>query len=417
MASQLKTDNSISIRQPNDSQPRLLVFSSLFPSDVSPTSGTFIRERMFRVAEHIPIVVVSPQVWSPLDWFVRLFRKSFRPIGKPFETINGIDIFRPKVLSVPAVFKQFDGLFMAWGTAAIVKKLNISFRPTIIDAHFAYPDGFAAAHHAQKLKLPLTITLRGSKDEWLIGTPREALLKKALQSATQLIAVSESLKKDVAQKILGTNANCIVVGNGVDLQKFLRQDKSSARQRLEIHPDAKVLISVGALVDRKGFHRVIPLLKALKQEHPNLLYLIVGGGATHGDMTETLKKLAAEHGVLENVRFCGNQLPENLKWFYSAADVFTLATEHEGWANVFLEAMACGLPVITTLVGGNSQVVAEKHLGLLSKFWDPEAFTQNLRIALQHDWDRDRIVNYAQSNSWDSRVDSLRALFHAIPKI
>jgi teichuronic acid biosynthesis glycosyltransferase TuaC len=242
------------------------------------------------------------------------------------------------------------------------------------------------------------------------------LLTKALQSATQLIAVSESLKKDVAQKILGPNANCIVVGNGVDLKKFLRQDKIEARQRLDIKVDAKVIISVGALVDRKGFHRVIPLLKTLKKEHPSLVYLIVGGGATHGDMTEKLKKLAMDHGVLDNVRFCGSQLPENLKWYYSAADIFALATEHEGWANVFLEAMACGLPVITTLVGGNSQVVAEEHLGLLSEYWKPEAFTENLATALRFDWDREKIISYAQSNSWDSRIDTLRVLFQSIPR-
>ncbi len=400
----------------NNPKSRLLVFSSLFPSDASPTSGTFIRERMFRVGKHVPIVVVAPQAWSPFDPLVRLIRKSFRPISKEFEVLDGIEIYRPKALSIPAFFKEFDGRFMAWGSRKIVDKIVDKFEPTIIDAHFAYPDGYAASYHAKRHKLPLTITLRGSKDEWLIGTPREHMLKEALTAATQLISVSDSLKIDVAQKTIGNSVPCEVIGNGVDLLKFTQVNREQARKKLGLTDTQKVIIGVGSLIDRKGFHRVIPIIQKLKSEWPDVVYLIVGGGATHGDMTATLKRLISEHDLLDNVRFCGSQLPQDLKWFYGAADVFALATEHEGWANVFLEAMACGLPVISTLVGGNKQVVCEDELGILTPFWDANQFETALRQGLRKNWDRNQIMNYAQSNSWSSRVTRLVALFESITK-
>ncbi len=102
----------------------------------------------------------------------------------------------------------------------------------------------------------------------------------------------------------------------------------------------EVIIGVGGLIPRKGFHRVIPLIPQLRERHPRLRYLIVGGGTTQGDMRRELEALAVHHGVSDVVQFCGSKSPEELSTYYSAADVFVLATEHEAWANVFLESMA-----------------------------------------------------------------------------
>jgi len=395
-------------------EPRLLVFSSLFPSSAAPTAGTFIRERMFRVGTHVPLVVVAPQPWSPLDWLVRLLRRSFRPQAPAHERMAGFDVYRPRYLSFPGVLKRYDGWMMARGCRAAVGRIAAEFRPNLVDAHFLFPDGYAASRLARELGLPLTITLRGSKDEWLIGTDREPSLKEAMGAAAHLFAVSDALKRDVAVRLGEEPGKVTVVGNGVDLGKFVAVDRAEARQRLGIPPDAKVLISVGGLVERKGFHRIIPLLKGLRSRFPGLRYLVVGGGATQGDMRKRLERLARDEGVADVVVFCGPQLPEDLKWFYGAADVFALATEHEGWANVFLEAMACGLPVVTTRVGGNAQVVCEDALGTLVDWWDPAAFAKALEDALARPWDREAIRAYARRNAWDQRVAVLVDTFRGI---
>ena len=156
---------------------------------------------MFRVGQRMPIVIVAPQVWSPLDFLIRLRRKSFRPIAAEYEVVDGIEVFRPKVFSVPGFFKSLDGWFMARGSRKVFQSIVKNFKPTIVDAHFVYPDGFAAGLLAKESGLPLTITIRGSKDEWLIGTSREPMLKRALHQATRLFAVSDALKQNVAVKL------------------------------------------------------------------------------------------------------------------------------------------------------------------------------------------------------------------------
>lgn len=396
------------------SEPHLIVYSSLFPSAAAPAAGTFIRERMFRVARQLPIVVVAPQPWSPFDWLVRRFRPSFRPQAPTHETMDGIEVYRPRFFCLPGVLKRLDGRFMAMATLPTMRRLARRFGASIIDAHFLYPDGWAATRIAARLGLPVTITIRGSKDEWLIGTDREPYLVDAMRSATRLFAVSQALARNVAQRLGIEAAKVTVIGNGVDLEKFAPVDRAEARRRLGLAPDAKVIIGVGNLIPTKGFHRVIPLLPELRRRHPGLAYLIVGGGSSQGDQRGELEALARQHGVADIVRFCGRQQQEALKWHYGAADVFAQATEFEGWSNVLLEAMACGLPVVTTRVGGNAEVVSDSALGELVDWWDPDAFRDAVDRALARDWDRERIIAYARSNTWDDRVGRLVAAFREL---
>lgn len=121
-----------------------------------------------------------------------------------------------------------------------------------------------------------------------------------------------------------------------------------------------------------------------------------------------------ELGLEDCVRFLGTLPPEALKQPLSAADVFVLATRNEGWANVFLEAMACRLPVVTTDVGGNREVVCRDELGTVVPFGDAAALQTALSAALARDWDRDAILAYARDNEWDGRVAALVTAFRAL---
>jgi len=390
------------------------VFTTNYPSAVAPVMGTFVRERAMRLGQRFPIVVVAPQPWSPLDGLARLVRPGFRPRFPDHETIDGVDVYRPRYLSLPGVLKTLDGRMMARGAQRTVARLRQSFAFNAIDGHFLYPDGYAAILLGRRFGTPVTITLRGSKDRNLIGTRCEPMLREAIASAARLFAVSESLRHDVGVPLGVAPERIAVVANGVDLARFRPVDRAGARERLGIPADARVMIGVGSLVAGKGFQRVIPLVRALRARYPTFVYLIVGGGSTKGDMEAELRALARAEHVEDAVRFCGRQLPEDLAGFYGAADVFAMATEYEGWSNVLLEAMACGLPVVTTRVGGNPQVVSSPTVGELVDYWDADAFVAAVGRALERDWDRDAIVAYARSNEWGARIDVLEREFRAL---
>jgi teichuronic acid biosynthesis glycosyltransferase TuaC len=394
-------------------EPRIVVLTTLFPHAGQPTVGLFIRERMFRVAQLVPLTVVAPVPWFPFQGLLRHWKPHFRPRVSTMEIKEGIEVRRPRFLSVPGALKFLDGFFLAVGCLPTLLRLKRSFAFNVIDAHFAYPEGYAATLLGRWLRVPVSITLRGTEVPLSRDRRRRRRIIAALQRATRIFSVSESLKRHAAS--LGVAGDRImVVGNGVDTSKFHRLDRRAARLRLGLALDAPVLVSVGALVERKGFHRVIECLPALRRSFPGLRYVVVGGPGPEGDWSARLRRDVIDLGLQESVVFLGTLSPEDLKLPLSAADVFVLATRNEGWANVFLEAMACGLPVVTTDVGGNAEVVADAKLGILVPFGQPHQLEQAIASALRREWDRDAIVAHAERNSWDRRVSALAEEFAAI---
>ena len=391
---------------------RVLVLSSLFPSAAQPAAGIFIRERMFRVARQRELVVVAPQPWFPGQSLLRRRRPHFRPDAAVHETVDGVDVFRPRFFSVPGIAKRFDGALMALGAAPTVRRLVRERRIDVLDVHFGYPDGAAGRLLARWFDLPFVLTLRG-KEARQAGSALRNVLMRAVRAADRIVTVSSALRALAVQ--LGADpARVQVIGNGVDARRFQPLPRGDARRALGLAEDAQVLISVGTLVERKGFHRVIALLPRLALRHPNLIFLIVGGAGPEGDDSVRLRAQVASLGLQQRVRFVGPLAPDALREALSAADVFVLASRYEGWANVLLEAMACGLPVVATDVGGNAEVVCDRSLGRIVRLGDASALDGALEEALDADWDHATIRAYAESHAWETRIPGLVDLLDRI---
>lgn len=387
-------------------RPRVVVFSSLFPNRNQPGAGLFIRERMFRVGRELPIVVVSPQPWFPFQGLIRTLFPQYRIPAPRRENQQGVDVFFPRFLAFPGVMRRFDGFFMALGAFPTIWRLKRAGMADLIDAHFGYPAGHAATLIGKWLGLPVTVTLRGTEPGHARNPALRAPLVAGLRRANRLFAVSRSLK-GLAIKLGAPEGKVRIIGNGVDLGKFRVIPKAAARSELNLPLDAPVLVTVGGLVERKGFHRVIDCLPSLLARFPRLYYVIVGGPSPEGDMSVSLRNQVEKLGLGDRVLFTGPLPPERLHVPLSAADVFVLATRNEGWANVFLEAMACGLPVVTTDVGGNADVVSRRDLGIVVPFGDEGALAAALTEALDGCWDHAAIRTYAAENTWDRWVEML----------
>ena len=378
---------------------RVLVVTSVFPNSRQPSLGVFVRERMFRLAESCALKVVAPVPWFPFAGFVRKGAAQSVPY---LEVQDGIEVYHPRFLSIPGVFKCLDGFFFFFFSAPAVMRVRKGFDFDIIDAHFAYPDGLGAILLGKLFRRPVAITVRGTIRKLSRYALRKLQIGYALRSAAKVFAVCADLKEAAIEA--GAPEGVIVIPNGIDIKKFRPMDRLAARAALGLPVDRKIIISVGGLVKRKGFHRVISCLPEIKKRVPAAMYLAVGGGSVEGDCGPELKRLAKELGVERDVVFAGQQAHGELYKWLSAADIFCLATSNEGWANVFLEAMACGLPVVTTRVGGNAEVVPDGDCGLLFDLEDAGAMKNAIVDALERDWDRNRIMEYAKVNTWEQRI-------------
>ena len=203
-----------------------------------------------------------------------------------------------------------------------------------------------------------------------------------------------------------------VVPNGTDPERFHPGDGASLRERLGL-TDRPLLLTVGRLVPRKGIDTVLQALPSIAERCPEVAYVIAGTGPDQS----RLEQLAERLGVQEHVRFVGNVDHDRLPLYYSAADLFVMPAREdppdvEGFGLVFLEANACGTPVIGARSGGIPDAVRDGETGLLVPPDAPDAFTEAaLRVLTDPDLaqtlgqqGRHRAVHEA---SWDHIADRI----------
>src|SRR5205085_1794588 len=203
-------------------------------------------------------------------------------------------------------------------------------------------------------------------------------------------AVSEALKH--ALVALGAVPDGVeVLRNGVDLSMFRPTDRRVARQALGL--TRPTLLSVGHLIERKGHDRVIEAMRQL----PDFDLIIVGEGPER----EALGHLARGVGVTDQVRLLGARPHEMLPEIYGAADALVLASSREGWANVLLEAMACGTPVVATPIWGTPEVVTSRAAGVLAAARSVPALAAGVRDLLAAPPERPATRQHAEQFGWE----------------
>lgn len=390
---------------------KILTFSTLFPSSVLPSHGIFVETRL---RELLKSGQVESRVIAPVPWFPSTnprWGDYARFAATPLrEQRNGLDVRHPRYLLAPKVGMTLAPLTLALGARAVVRELiDEGFDFDLIDAHYYYPDGVAAALLAKWFGKPLTITARGT-DLNLISQyalPRR-MIEWAARRAAGSIGVCAALM-DVLRGWGHDPARLNVLRNGVDLERFkpLPQDRMRAELGVGGEP---LLLSVGHLIERKGHHVAIEALAEMVKTRPGARLLVIGEGQERAALTA----LAARLGVNDKLRLTGS-LPntELLKW-YSAADVLLLCSSREGWANVLLESMACGTPVVATDIWGTPEVVAAPEAGRLVAERTGAAFAAGIEALLADGTDRAATRRYAEGFSWQSTTDGQLRLFNAI---
>ena len=290
----------------------------------------------------------------------------------------------------------FHGLSMFAGSLTLVRQLHEKMRFDCIDAHYVYPDGYAAVRLGRSLGIPVIVSARGT-DMSLFPSFRliRPMIQWTLRNAAGVVGVCEALRQSML--VLGASAeNARAIGNGVDLERFTPMERGEARGRLDIPSDAEIVVAVGNLVPVKGYQFLIPVIARLISEHPKIRLYIVG----EGYFRSKLEAQARQEKVQDRVIFVGRKPNEELKYWYSAADVSCLASSREGWANVLLESLACGTPVVATRVWGAPEVITSSELGVLVD-QNVDSIAAGLDAALRKRWDRELLVCHAASRTWD----------------
>lgn len=388
---------------------KVLVYTTLFPNHVKPNSAIFIKRRMFHFAKlpNCEIKVVAPIPYCP-PWKVLGKRYQYSRIEK-YEIMEGIEVFHPRYFLVPKMSMIFHGLFLFLSTFGFVKRIYKTFPFDLVDGHYIYPDGFASSLICKYMNSPLILSARGSDiNQFTHFKSIKPMIRYTLDGADHIISVCNTLKQEMID--LGIDKSKIsVIPNGVDTKSFYPVDKKEARHKLQIADNNKIILSVGSLIKRKGFHFILDSLPRLIQNDSKIHLYIVGEGNYRSLLEKKIKNLNLD----QYVTLVGEVANSELKFWYSMADVFCLASSREGWPNVIMESLSCGTPVVATRVYGAPDILTSSDVGILVDS-TCESLYIGLRKALETPWDRTRICAHVKDRDWFKVADEVKAVFNTV---
>ena len=274
------------------------------------------------------------------------------------------------------------------------------FKPDIVHVHQLYPIGAAVAELKECLQsFPLAVTVHAADIQKLPAlnygyrmNPRiDGECRLALRVADAVIAISPSIRSDVlALSNVVDKLYDIPIGTWVN--RFEQPAPVDTRKMFGIRPDEKLILAVGRNHPKKRFDDLVRAVALLASDLPDVRSLIIGRD------TDTLKPLIAELGVAERVILPGQFPPlgydmSHIEGFpdpyllsaYLSSNVFVLPSLIEGFAQVMVEAMAAGLPIVTTDVPGNRDAITHGREGLMVEPCNPHALASAIKRVLMDD--------------------------------
>jgi glycosyltransferase involved in cell wall biosynthesis len=384
---------------------KILTFSTLYPNAARPAHGIFVETQLRQL---LSSGQVESSVVAPVPWFPsrnpRFGEYALHASAPREEQRHGIQILYPRYLVLPKIGMTLAPFLLAQSVKPVIERVLAQHRFDLIDAHYFYPDGVAAVLLGRHFGKPVVITARGTDVNVIprYRLPRQMILWAA-RHAAGMITVARALKDKLVA--LGVPAERIeVLRNGVDLQLFRPVDREYWRARLGFR--RTTLLSVGNLVPLKGHDLAIRALRLL----PETDLAIIGNGPERA----ALSALARELDVSARVTFAAAMAQEDLRHYFGAADALVLASSREGWANVLLESMACGTPVIASKVGGTPEIVTAPEAGVIMAERTPEALADSARVLFASYPDGGATRRYAEGFSWDATTEGRLRLFSRI---
>ena len=390
---------------------RVLSIATLFPNPVRPSFGIFVGNQMRAVSARgdVDLTVISPIGMPPWPLSLKSPYAALRAIPRESDAV-GMPVHYPRFTLIPKVGADSNPQRIARAVLPLARRLHEERPFDIVDAQFFFPDGPAAALIARELGLPLTIKSRGADIHYWGSRPKaRAQMLRAARQAAGLLAVSKALREDMIA--LGMPAERTQVHyTGLDQERFRPTDRFEARDALVTRLNLEVkgaplLVTTGALIARKGQSLVIEALQRLPQAR-----LALAGA---GEDEARLRAQARQLGLSDRVHFLGQVTHEDLPLLLSAADVLVLPSASEGLANAWVEAIACGTPIVVPDIGGAREVVLDRSAGRLVER-SAGAIATAVAEILSDAPSQAEVAAHARRFSWQENAESLVRFWNSL---
>lgn len=388
---------------------RILSLSTLYPSPARPAFGQFVAYQMRAVVQTgaVDLVMINPIGLPP--WPLCRLAPYASLADCPRQSDQaGITVHHPRFPLIPVLGRDSNPARMLRAIWPLVHRLHSEQPFDLIDAQFFFPDGPVAASLARRLGLPLTIKARGSDIlHWRDRPAALAQIREAGAAASALLAVSAALGRDMAA--LGLDPGRIVPHyTGLDRMRFHVRPRAEARLALadllglRLPDAAPLLLTPGSLIAIKGQALAIAALAHL----PGVHLVLAGAGPDEA----ALRAQVARLGLAQRVHCVGQVSHDALPVLMAAADALVLPSEREGLANVWVEALACGTPLVIPDIGGAREILTGPGAGRIAAR-DPRAIADAVRSVLAARLDQRDVAAHAAGFDWQTTAQRLIAIW------
>jgi len=376
---------------------RVLTLSTLFPDATRPNFGVFVERQTLGLAARpdVDLRLVAPVGLPP--WPLRALSHHASLASLPEREVwKGLDTRRPRFTTMPGTGGRFHVGALVRRLIPLLSAIRRDFAFDVIDAEFFFPDGPAAVALGRHFGVPVSIKARGADiHHWGHAAGTAGQVIAAGQGADGLLAVSEAMKADMAA--IGIPADRIRVHRtGVDLDRFAPRDRATAKAPYGV--TGPLGVSLGALIPRKGHDIAIDAVATL----PGVTLLVAGEGPERGALQVKIDAL----DMGDRVKLLGAIPQADLPALLAAADVMALASASEGLANAWVEALACGTPIVITAAGGAAEVVTDPAYGRIA-VRDSGAFAHAIGDLLAHPPAQADVRRGAERFTWEANSAAL----------
>lgn len=392
----------------------ILVYSSQYrlPNEAY---GAPFTEQLVRAMQKLPSVtgmtVVCPVPWYPRS---RLFR--FNPdwsklAAVPHQgVVDGVAVLYPKYLMVPKISGAVQPWLLAAASFGAIKALHASRKIDVINARWIYPDGVAAVWMGRRLGIPVVLTALGCDINLYSNYyVRGVQIRWALRRADHVTAVSRPLVDKIVS--LGVSPDRVTCEpNGVDLDRFDSQKRKAANELAPSSLAPNYLLAVARLSEEKGIGNLVRALGLLKQRNAlKFRTVIVGDGPDRRSLLADVGRL----DLNDHVTFIGSVPHSQVDAWMRNAHALCLPSLREGMPNVVLEALATGIPVVASRVGGIPDVIDDTS-GVMVPPGDIESLATALHAVFTRQWDASQVRARVAHLSWRNAAAVQLEIFEKI---
>lgn len=382
---------------------KVLVITNLFGFPWDPTRGMFNQQQFDRLAQRVDLSVLVAVPWTDALKRPRAYWSARRDGQKRWPYVDYFIFWY-----LPGVAQPFHSIFF-FVSLALQRPLTLFVkRWQAFIGSWGFPDAVATSWVGRLTSTPVLMKVHGTDvNDYLDVAPKRRQIMSAVQHSRAVMCASAALGARLVQAG-AARERVHAIYNGVDSSRFVPASRQAARTALGLPAQAQLLLFIGNLKPSKGCVDLLDAFIQVAPTHPELQLIVIGAGAAR----DTITQRAAQNGLSQRVHLAGKVAHDLLPDWFAACDLFCLPSHNEGVPNVVLEAMACGVPVLATRVGGIPEVVPE-FAGVLVPVQDGPALAAALSAALARTWDTQRIVTHARSFSWDTNIERVMNLLQA----